>query len=512
MEISISRVQKSLLNARINALFYFLALVLSYFSRKIFLQALGAQFVGFSGTVGNFLGFLNLAEMGTAMAVGFALYKPLMEKDQTRVIDIVALTGYLYRRIALIMTGAGILLSLFLPLIFPNPGFSMGVVYFAYYAFLIGPLLSYYLNCGQVLLDADQRNYVVTAWVQTTTFVKIITQLTCLSRFGGGYYSWIGIEFSFGILQSILLHRKIRKTYPFLKISMKRGKAALGKHPEITRSIKQLSVHKISEFALVSTKDLLIYLFSSLTMVAFYGNYVIVMTRLNYLLLAALTGLQAGIGNLIAEGNTQKTMAIFWEICAFRYFTTGVFIFSVYHLIDPFITLWLGREYLLDKSILLLMMCNVFFIQTRDIVINFVQGYGLFGDIGAPAIEAGLNIGLSIILGYHYGIQGVLMGSVISMFTIAFLWKPVYLFRRGFKQPVSLYWRELAKYITLLFISWWAGSRMILLLSSVDPYRRYSNWITYSLMIVTMYSMLLFVMMYPLKGMRQLVKRVVQKL
>src|SRR5882762_6961688 len=193
MDISISRVQKSLLNARVNALFYMAALALSYFSRKIFLQALGAQFVGFTGTVGNFLGFLNLAEMGTAMAVSFALYKPLMEKDLTKVGEIVSLTYYLYRRIALIMMAAGILLSFFLPLIFPHPGFPMGVVYFAWYAFLISPLLSYWLNCGQVLLDADQRNYVVTAWIQVTTIAKILTQITVLTSFGGGYYYWIAI-------------------------------------------------------------------------------------------------------------------------------------------------------------------------------------------------------------------------------------------------------------------------------------------------------------------------------
>jgi O-antigen/teichoic acid export membrane protein len=512
MDISISRVQKSLLNARINGLFYLVALALSYFSRKIFLQALGAEFVGFTGTTGNFLGFLNLAEMGTAMAVSFTLYKPLMEKDQGKITEIVALTGYLYRRIALIMTAAGIVLSLFLPLIFPHPGFPISVVYFAYYAFLISPLLSYYLNCGQVLLDADQRNYVVTAWTQMTTLTKVGSQVIALKFLAGGYYYWISLELLFGILQSLLLYRKIRQTYPFLHRSMRLGKAALRRYPEITRSIKQLSIHKLSEFALVSTKDLFIYLFSSLAMVAYYGNYVIILTRMNQLLLAALTGLQAGIGSLIAEGNTLKTMSVFWEILAFRYFATGVFIFSAYHLIEPFITLWLGREYLLDKSILFLIMFNAFFIQTRDIVISFVQGYGLFDDIAAPAVEAALNLGLSILLGYHYGIQGVLMASVVSMFTIAFVWKPVYLFRRGFKQPVSGYWQELSKYVLLVALSWWIGSRIIPLIHWVNPYRGYSSWITYSLLVVILYSVLLFALLFPLRGMQQLVKRVAHRL
>ena len=58
-----SRVKKSLLNARVNLIFYFLTLILSFFSRKIFLDTLGADFVGLTGTLQNLLGFLNLAEL-----------------------------------------------------------------------------------------------------------------------------------------------------------------------------------------------------------------------------------------------------------------------------------------------------------------------------------------------------------------------------------------------------------------------------------------------------------------
>ena len=57
------RVHKSILNAEVNLIFYFLALFLSFFSRKIFLECLGAEFIGLTGTLGNILGYLNLAEL-----------------------------------------------------------------------------------------------------------------------------------------------------------------------------------------------------------------------------------------------------------------------------------------------------------------------------------------------------------------------------------------------------------------------------------------------------------------
>ena len=80
-----SRVKKSLLNARVNLIFYFLTLALSFFSRKVFLDCLGADFIGLAGTLGNLLGFLNLAELGIGTAIGYVLYKPLFDQNKDKI-------------------------------------------------------------------------------------------------------------------------------------------------------------------------------------------------------------------------------------------------------------------------------------------------------------------------------------------------------------------------------------------------------------------------------------------
>ena len=72
-----SRTHKSLLNAKVNLTFYLLSLLLSFFSRKMFLDHLGADFIGLTGTLQNILGFLNLAELGVGASVSYALYQPI---------------------------------------------------------------------------------------------------------------------------------------------------------------------------------------------------------------------------------------------------------------------------------------------------------------------------------------------------------------------------------------------------------------------------------------------------
>ena len=59
-----SRVKKSILNARVNLLFIFLSVLIAFFSRKIFINSLGVEFVGLTSTLQSVLGFLNLAELG----------------------------------------------------------------------------------------------------------------------------------------------------------------------------------------------------------------------------------------------------------------------------------------------------------------------------------------------------------------------------------------------------------------------------------------------------------------
>ena len=129
------RVHKSLLNAEVNLIFYFLTLFLAFFSRKIFLDCLGTEFIGLTGTLGNILGYLNLAELGITASIGYFLFKPLQSDNRQEIQEILSLLGYLYNRIGLIILIGGIIISLFFPFIFSDTELHLGIIYFAFYSF-----------------------------------------------------------------------------------------------------------------------------------------------------------------------------------------------------------------------------------------------------------------------------------------------------------------------------------------------------------------------------------------
>ena len=106
------RVKKSIINAEVNLLFYFLTLFLSFYSRKIFLTNLSAEFIGLQGTLSNVLGYLNLAELGIGSCISFFLYKPLQSNNHLEINEIMSVFGYLYRCIGLIIFVASFIISL----------------------------------------------------------------------------------------------------------------------------------------------------------------------------------------------------------------------------------------------------------------------------------------------------------------------------------------------------------------------------------------------------------------
>ena len=414
-----SRVKKSLLNAKVNLICYFVSLLVAFFTRKVFLDQLGTEFIGFTGTLQSLLGFLNLAELGVGSAIGYVLYKPIFDDDHGKINEIISVFGYLYRCIGIFIIGAGVILSCFLPLIFPETTFSWGVIYFGFYSYLASSMLGYFVNYKQTLLSADQRNYVVTGYFQAATTIKVIIQAV-LAMTVCSFYLYLALELVFGIINSILLQWRINVTYPWLESDIRLGRKLFSKYPEIGKYVKQLFVHKIGGFVQFQLSPFLIYAYVSLPMVALYGNYTLVTQRVQSFLNAILNSTGAGVGNLISEGDKTRIWAIYKELLSFRVFIAGFFTSCIYILVDGFIDVWLGSEYVLPHLVVILICVQFFMAIVREVTDQFLFGYGLFYDIWAPVAESVIFVVASIVLGSLYGLPGVLAGPLISTFAIVY--------------------------------------------------------------------------------------------
>ena len=114
------RVHRSIMNIKVGMLFYVLSLFLAFFSRRIFLDCLGAEFIGLTGMLMNIMSFLSVAELGIGASIVYFLYKPLQENNREKINEVMSMLAFLYRCIGVIIGSIGIVVSLFFPWWFDN--------------------------------------------------------------------------------------------------------------------------------------------------------------------------------------------------------------------------------------------------------------------------------------------------------------------------------------------------------------------------------------------------------
>ena len=171
------RVHRSVMNIKVGMLFYILSLFLAFFSRKIFLDCLGAEFIGLTGMLMNIMSFLSVAELGIGTSIVYFLYKPLQEDNHEKINEVMSMLAYLYRCIGFIIGGFGAIISLFFPWWFCHLSTGLPLVYFAFYSFLAASMSGYIFNYKQLLVGANQKQYMVSAYFQTIGIVQSLTQI-----------------------------------------------------------------------------------------------------------------------------------------------------------------------------------------------------------------------------------------------------------------------------------------------------------------------------------------------
>ncbi len=202
------------------------------------------------------------------------------------------------------------------------------------------------------------------------------------------------LEGGFSVLSSVYLIRMTKKTFPWLKDVKLPFKILRKKYPEFSKKIKQLFIHKIGTFVLTQSSPIIIYAYTTLATVTYYGNYLIIITGVQQLMSAIFNSLTAGVGNLVVQSDLKKIWSVFDELFSIRFFISAVICFVVYQVTPYFITAWIGKEYVMSDVTLLLMVITLFINLTRYTVETFINAYGLYQDVLAPAVEAALNIGL----------------------------------------------------------------------------------------------------------------------
>lgn len=474
-----SRIAHSLINIRVGILFLIAEVIIRFFTRKIFIDYLGTEILGLNTTAINILAFINLAELGVDAAVKVNLYKPFFRHDYDSVKEIIALEGYIYRRISVAVIIIGLIVMCFFPWIFAKMELPLWYAYASFGALMFSSVIGNFVNYRQVAFYADQKQYHIQYAFSSLMLLKLIFQALAVKYLEDGYVWWLVFEVIFAVLGALSLRHITRKHFPFLGKVSKGYKELIATYRDVSVKIKQLFFHKVGSFALTETTPLIIYSFISLNEVTLYMNYYLIINNVLKLCDASVQGVFSSTGNLVAEGDRQRCVKVFEEIFYVRFIMAGFAAFGLLTLVPAFICNWIGDSFLLSPMSLLLMVALIFIRINRFAVDSFINGYGLFSDTWAPIAEAVTNVSCSIIGGYIWGLNGILLGCLSGTSFIILLWKPYFLFKNGFKTGVGMYYRTYAKCM-LIFAASCIIVSYLLYCMHTDPATCWTDFVVYA--------------------------------
>lgn len=428
----------------LNFIFTITINLLGFIQNKYFVQHMGIEALGMMKLFSQLLAYLNIIEMGLGSASAFALYRPLVEKNYHQISIIINTIENIYNKIGILLLGLGILCIPVIPFFMKVSNFS-NLIYFYWILYVLNTV-STYLFIKYVILFTANQEFLYVRTIQSVSIISFkILQVFCIIKFHS-FFIYILLLILDNLTQWIFFRKHYKKKYSYV-IKVKE------KYDGIKNDIKNLFWHKIGGLVVFNTDLILISKFTDLKIVGIYASYQMICQVLSTIISILLNVISPKVGKFIAEHTKQEVYIHFKKYNILFCFISIIFAYCAFLLMDSFIILWLGKDFILSKFTLKLICFNLFVNLFRWNLEKFKEGAGFFDDIKAPILESIINLVVSIILGLKLDLNGVIIGTIVSNIIVILIYKPILVFERCFSKNIKDYMKVYGSYLILITIS-----------------------------------------------------------
>lgn len=440
--MSNSRTKNTLRNIIFGIANQIISLLLSFISRTIFVKILGAGYLGINGLFSDILMMLSMADLGFGIAMVYSFYKPLAENNHDKITALITFYRKLYNFIAVGVAAIGLALLPFLGYII-NLDEAIPYVKIYYLFFLADTVISYLFIYKTSIINADQKNYIVSKYQILVNFAKVLFQSIFLLIMKS-YFIYLIIQVFATLVNNLIASKKANELYPYIKKS--NHKLDQAEKKDIYENMKSIFVYKISSVLLNGTDNTLISIFVGTVWVGLYSNYYLIISAINNFINIVYSSATASIGNLIISEQPKKRFEVFESMQVTSLIISTFTTVCLYIVFNDLIYVWLGAKYVLNDYILASIILNFYIGGIVHPIWSYREATGLYMQTKYIMLIAAIeNIILSIIMGKIIGMCGILFASVISRLTTYFWYEPSLLFKEYFYEPVRKY------YIPLIF-------------------------------------------------------------
>jgi O-antigen/teichoic acid export membrane protein len=430
-------------------------IILSFVSRTAFIYILGVEYLGVNGLFTNVLMILSFAELGIGNAIIYSMYKPLAIDDKEKIKSLMALYAKAYNLIGIFIFVAGLLVIPFMDYIIKDAPNIKENLNFIYLLFLANTTISYFFVYKKSIIIADQKSYIVSLYQQAFHIIQVLAQIIFL-LLTHEYILFLVIQIACTLLNNIITAKKADKMFPYLRVGKPKP---LDKEERkgIFTNVRALFLYKFGSVILNGTDNIIISALIGVVAVGLCSNYLLVLSAFQMISGQIMNAFTASVGNLNAIGDTSNKERVFNRIFFVSAWLYGFFAVGLYMFLNPFIDLWLGKEFILSQGVVFAIVLHFYINAVHFTAYTYRITMGLFvqGRL-APLAAAIINIILSLWLGKTIGLMGIFLATSIARFFTMGIVDPVLVYRRGLnKNPIHYYKRYflfLSVFISLYFV------------------------------------------------------------
>ncbi len=443
-----SRTENSIINSAMSIVTQVLTVVLNFAVKTVFIKMLNDEYLGVNGLFTNIITMLSLADLGIGIAIPYSLYKPLAKKDEHKINVLMNFYKKVYTIIGIAVLLIGLSLTPFLGLIIKDIPKNVPHLSLIYILFVIHSASSYFFVYKKFLIDSDQKGYITSRIIFTFSTLLSIIQIILLVT-TKNYILFLLSSIILVIIQNIYISSKANKLYPFIK-NKTDEKLEKEDMEGIKKNVSSLFIYKVGTVIMNGTDNIIISKFIGLIIVGFYSNYVLIINSITTVLNQIFNAITSSIGNLVVTTNKKRSKEVYDNLNFANFWLYALFGVCIIVLINPFINIWIGKKYVMGFSIVFLLVLNFYVLGMQSVTNSFRNAYGLFWIAKyRPIIMVIINIVISVVLVQLIGIEGVLIGTLISRLVTTAWLDPYIVHKYGFEISPKSYYIDYLKYLVI---------------------------------------------------------------
>lgn len=431
-------------------LYRILQIVFPFIIRTIFIKTIGIQYLGLNSLFTAVLQVLNLAELGVSSALVFSMYRPIAEQDEEKICQLMKLYKIYYWIIGAIVLLIGLCLMPFLEYLIKDAIPSDINIYILYSMQLGATVLSYWLYAYRSsILIAYQRNDILNIISIIVNFVLYIVQIIVLLIFEN-YYLYLCAIIAAQILNNIVSAIWSKRRYPQYE---PKGDLPKEERLRINKKVRDLFTSKIGAVVNNSVDSIVISTVLGLQLLAVYQNYYYVVSAVMALFGIFFGACTAGIGNSLVVRTEEDNRKLLYNINYIVFMALSVCCACILCLYQPFMKAWVGDEYTLDYSFVILFAVYLYAEEAPRTLVVFKDAGGIWRhDRFRPLTAATINLILNIVLTPLMGLYGIILSTILAFLGVSYPWAIVNIDRYLFNIDIKIYLKYTCLYTTSICI------------------------------------------------------------